>query len=52
MDNKTRRIGEQRPGTRDHNIDNKMRWIKFYREKERCQIQKGLEKKLKENKNR
>ena len=58
MDKKIGRIGEQRPGTvmniiyinkmfitgtGDRKIDNKTIWRKLYREKERCQIQKGLE---------
>ena len=42
MDKKTWRAGEQRLGPIDHKIGNKMRWIKFYKEKERCQIQKGF----------
>ena len=33
MDKKTGKPGEQRPGPRDRNIGNKMRWRKFYREK-------------------
>ena len=43
MDKKIGRTGEEIPGTKDRMIDNKTRWRKFYREKKRCQIQKGLE---------
>ena len=43
MDKKIGRTGEQRPGTRDRKIGNKTRWRKFYKEKERCHIQKDLE---------
>ena len=44
---------EQRLGPIDHNIGNKRRWRKLYREKERFYIQKSLEnnwKKRRENK--
>ena len=47
MEKRTRRTGEQRPGPRDRKIGNNMRWRKIYREKGRCHIQKGLEKKWK-----
>ena len=44
---KTQRTSEKTPCPKDHNIDNKLRWRKFHREKERCQIEKGLENNLK-----